>query len=422
MPGQPATGGDHHGVGHPTRPGGSQAQAHGREDEHVVALRDGDLSPLVVHRREGRAGGHQSPAVRPTDQVFGDGLRARGGIGEGEDQRAFRLASHGPDDGLRERTLDRGQTDEHPGVRLADHVGQARVDLPGFRPVSDPLGGLRIDFLLGAEVSPPGVEKTLAVYEKEFAPGLRLGEAVVLHGRQQVVGDADGRRACPEKDKVLLAELFARHSHPREDAGEHDGCRSLDVIVEGEQLVAVTLQQRAGVFGGEILPLQEVSLGELFLHRLHELIHEVEVGVARNPLVSPAEIFRVLEPLLVVGAHVQDHGQRVRGRDAADERVERKLADGDAQPADSLVAQAEDTLAVGDHRHRHIPLRAVAQNLRDLVALRIGDKQPARSPVDVGELLARLADGRRVDDGSHFLNVVEQEPVEKRLVGVLELT
>ena len=38
----------------------------------------------------------------------------------------------------------------------------------------------------------------------------------------------------------------------------------------------------------------------------------------------------------------------------------------------------------------------------------------------MAELLAALADDRRVDDRQHLLDVIEQQPVEEHLVGVLE--
>jgi hypothetical protein len=43
-----------------------------------------------------------------------------------------------------------------------------------------------------------------------------------------------------------------------------------------------------------------------------------------------------------------------------------------------------------------------------------------RPPVEVAVLLARLADGRRVDHRCHLLDVVEQQAVEERLVAILE--
>ncbi len=53
--------------------------------------------------------------------------------------------------------------------------------------------------------------------------------------------------------------------------------------------------------------------------------------------------------------------------------------------------------------------------------MRIGDEQAARVRVDVAELLAALTDGWRIDDRQHLDHVIEQQPVEEHLVGVLEV-
>ena len=64
----------------------------------------------------------------------------------------------------------------------------------------------------------------------------------------------------------------------------------------------------------------------------------------------------------------------------------------------------------------------VAQDLRQPVALRVGHEQAAAAPVDVAELLAGQPDRRRVDDRDHLLDVVDEQPVEEHLVGVLQGT
>ncbi len=169
----------------------------------------------------------------------------------------------------------------------------------------------------------------------------------------------------------------------------------------------------------EVLPLK-AGVRQLLLHGPDELIDEVEVGRSRHPLVPPAEVLGIIEPLGVVGPHVQHDRQRPLGADPADERVQGELADGDAQAAGPLVADAQDALAVGDDDDVHLRVGTVAQQRRDRVAQRIGDEQAARSSVDVAELLTGLRDHRRVDDGRHLLDVVEEEPVEEDFVGVLQ--
>jgi hypothetical protein len=53
----------------------------------------------------------------------------------------------------------------------------------------------------------------------------------------------------------------------------------------------------------------------------------------------------------------------------------------------------------------------------DLGRAQVDAAVPSRDPA---ELQARLADGRRVDDGDEFGEVVDQEPVEEDLVPVHE--
>ena len=54
----------------------------------------------------------------------------------------------------------------------------------------------------------------------------------------------------------------------------------------------------------EIFPLQACS-GKLLLHRLHELIYEVEVSLPSDSFMTPAEVFGIVEPFRVVGSHIQ---------------------------------------------------------------------------------------------------------------------
>ena len=135
----------------------------------------------------------------------------------------------------------------------------------------------------------------------------------------------------------------------------------------------------------------------------------------------PADIEGVVKAFSIVRADVQ-HDRQGGGRmDAAAGGVERELADRYAHAAGALVSQPENALAVGDDDHFDLRRGGILQDLLDVVALRIGDEEPTRTAVDVAELLAGQADGRRVDDGHHLGKMVEQEPVKQRLVAVLKL-
>ena len=135
---------------------------------------------------------------------------------------------------------------------------------------------------------------------------------------------------------------------------------------------------------------------------------------------APADVLGVVPPFRVVGADVQDDRQRSRRVDTPHQGVQRELADRDTHTASALITDAEDPLPVRDHDDVHLPVGAVPQQRADVVPVWIGDEQPAVPPVDVAELLARLPDGRRVQDRQHLFDVVEEEAVEEDLVGVLE--
>ena len=76
-------------------------------------------------------------------------------------------------------------------------------------------------------------------------------------------------------------------------------------------------------------------------------------------------IERVGEQVLVLRSHVEGDWKARRRVHAGAGRVERQLADRDAHPIGSEVAQAQDPLSVGDHDHPNRAVRPVAQDLRD---------------------------------------------------------
>ena len=171
--------------------------------------------------------------------------------------------------------------------------------------------------------------------------------------------------------------------------------------------------------GGEVFPLQQ-HIGQLLMHRIDELIDErVIVGVVDAP-VTPTQILWVVQQFDVVGAHIEHDRKSASGIYAADEGVERKLADRDAHAADALVAQAQYPLPVGHHDHVDIAVRPVANHLVKTVAVGIGHEQSPRPPVDLAEPLAGLTHGGGVDDRQGFGDVLAQHPVEQRLVAVLQ--
>jgi len=120
---------------------------------------------------------------------------------------------------------------------------------------------------------------------------------------------------------------------------------------------------------------------------------------------APPEIFWVAQPLRIVRADVQHDRQGPHRMDAADEGVERKLANRNAHTADALVADAEDAAPVRGKDDVHFTVRAVSQQLGYGLAQRLGDEEATRSAVDVTELLARQRDDWCINNRHHFFQV-----------------
>ena len=86
---------------------------------------------------------------------------------------------------------------------------------------------------------------------------------------------------------------------------------------------------------------------------------------ATHARLAQAEVERVLQQRFVVGADIEQDRQGDLRRHAGAGRVQRQLADGDAHAVGAEVAQAKDTLAVGDDDDADVPFRPVAQDLRE---------------------------------------------------------
>ena len=201
-----------------------------------------------------------------------------------------------------------------------------------------------------------------AVDVEQPIAGARLvdRQALQRHGLADQLGDAGGGRAAAEEQEPLLGQFLSGDAQRREDPGQRHRGGALDVVVVGADLVAVARQDRHRVDVGEILPL-EAALRKQLLHRLDELVDERVVFRAAHAVLAQAEIERVVEQSLVVGADVERDRQGQLRRHAGAGGVERQLAHRDAHAADAEVAQAEDALAVGHDDEADVRLRPVGE-------------------------------------------------------------
>ena len=317
-----------------------------------------------------------------------------------------------------ERPSAAGRPDEHrrsegpcDGHRIRELLwAQSRLDEPR-----------RIDrerSLVVGKVRSPKVDETAPVHHGDHRTVSAAGHAVSTEVSAEQPGDADrgGTRAQEEKSFAGQPALLAAGG---QEARPGRRRRSLDVVVEARQSVAVAVEDPQRVVLLEVLPLDDGRRKDT-PHRLDERLHHLVVGLTPQPGRAEAEIERVVEELRSVGPDVERHGQRPGRVDAGGRRIQRELADRDRHATRSLIAKAQDPFVISDDDEPNIVAGRGPQDVVDTVDVRRRDPYPAWPTEDVAEFLAGATDRRRVDDRQELLQVFGQHPVEQGLVPILE--
>src|ERR1039458_4609577 len=123
----------------------------------------------------------------------------------------------------------------------------------------------------------------------------------------------------------------------------------------------------------KVFPLQK-NVRPAHLHCLYERLNKVVVLLPTDTLVLPTYVDRIVEQSLVISAHIEQNGQAVFRRNAAQRGVERHLADGNSHAARALVAQSEDALSIAYHDAAHIVIARVGQYLRDAILVGVAEE------------------------------------------------
>ena len=264
-----------------------------------------------------------------------------------------------------------------------------------------------------------GVHQAARVGEQHGSRDRLHRHSHIGHLGAQQSSDADPRGTGADQQDPLRRHRSPEVAQGGEHAGQHDRRRALHVVVERRHPIPVPVEDAEGVVLLEVLPLDDAARPGL-LHARHEGVDQRVVLGAAQPRLPMPDVERIGEELRVVGADVQADRKGEAGVDAAGARVERQLADRDGHPAGAEVTEPEDAFVVGHHDEPDVGVRAVAQDLRDPVAIVRRDPGAARAPEDVAELLAGAPDGRGVHDRQQLLQVLGQDPIEERRVPVLE--
>jgi hypothetical protein len=142
------------------------------------------------------------------------------------------------------------------------------------------------------------------VEQRIASPCLSNFHSLERHRLSDELRNAGPSRTAAKKEKALIRDLLSRNAHRGEDASKRHGGGALDVIVISTSFVPISGEDRDGIDVCKILPL-DAALGVEFLHSVHELIHEGQVLLAADPGLPQAEIKRVFEQIVVIGADVQ---------------------------------------------------------------------------------------------------------------------
>ena len=203
-----------------------------------------------------------------------------------------------------------------------------------------------------------------AVDEPAVLASLFFRQAFFLECCDEDVRDPYARFTSTQEQEFLVGQFLARDPHRRNNAGHGYGTSTLNVVVEEAGVFPIVLQQSERVRVAEILDLDE-DAGEYFLRSLDEFVEQFVVFLAAQTVALDAVIERVIEELLIVGAHVKHHGQALGRRYAGASGVQRELADRDTHPLCALVAETQDSFAISYDDDPGILVRPVLQDLLD---------------------------------------------------------
>jgi hypothetical protein len=199
-------------------------------------------------------------------------------------------------------------------------------------------------------------------------------------------------------DEDFVFQAFMAQVTRRENARQSDRAGALNVVVEGWAAVSVSLEhgERSGL--RKVLPLDH-RIGPTRPDSVDELVQELVVVVSPEPLLTNAQVVRVIDQVHAIRANVERHGHRVERADAPTDGVERHLTNWNREAAVSLVANAEDGRRVRGDDHTNVFHRVTVERLIGAIDVEWRKGEATRVLIEGAELLNRGADRRRVDDG-----------------------
>src|SRR5689334_14206957 len=118
------------------------------------------------------------------------------------------------------------------------------------------------------------MKQAIYVNDPEAASRFVFRQSFPFHCRAQAISDTDSSPTRPEHDDLLVFQTPSGHLDRANNCSQCNRCGYLDIVVEGQQFVAIAIEDGPGMWSRKVLPLQARSR-QLPLDRLHELIDEI---------------------------------------------------------------------------------------------------------------------------------------------------
>ena len=121
-----------------------------------------------------------------------------------------------------------------------------------------------------------------------------------------MVGRADARGAGAKDNHALVAHRGTTGAEGGDRGCEDDGTGALHIVAEGTNLVAILFEDAPGVAGRKILPLQQ-RIWKQPGYCFDIGVDEGVVPLTANAGVAFADVHRIAQQALAVGADIQHH-------------------------------------------------------------------------------------------------------------------
>ena len=263
------------------------AQADSREHEHVIGLADAASLAADIDRGERAARRHQRLAVGPRHNVRGRSLADIRRVGERQYYRVVRVPRGVAYDLFRETAGPPGRADQYVALEGVDDFCEVAAVLASQPDLIEPFGGPCEIALVLVEITAVFADNAAAVERNDRAPEFLAIDTFLLQLPADLPGDAYACCAGAVDNGSAVAEFFATDSCGRMQARSRNRACALYIVVERRQMVAMPVEHLERDVLVEILPLDH-DVREYLAGGFHELVHDGEICIAPQAVLSPA--------------------------------------------------------------------------------------------------------------------------------------